>query len=163
MTELWPRTLPPGAGRRLLTRLSVVTGAPWIQPCYTSSSLLTQVSSTSMSSRISGRSTAGLRIGSTSSWVSLSYVYLARFLYHVIASLFLRPPRFFRWSNSTDAGKGIWSVENAMAGLSSLSLAALTRPTEEKGLGWSREEVEVLNAGVRREMTNTSVHMYAPM
>ena len=44
-----------------------------------------------------------------------------------------------------------------------MSLAALTRPTEEKGLGWSREEVEVLNAGVRREMRNTGVHTYVPM
>lgn len=54
-------------------------------------------------------------------------------------------------------------MENALTGLNSMSLAALTRPTEERGLGWSREEVEVLNAGVRREMMNTGVHAYLPM
>ena len=54
-------------------------------------------------------------------------------------------------------------MENALAGLGAMSLAALTRPAEEKGLGWSREEVEVLNASVRREMRDLSVHIYVPM
>lgn len=30
----------------------------------------------------------------------------------------------------------------------------------EGGLGWSREEVEVLLAGVRRDLKNTSIHAY---
>lgn len=44
-----------------------------------------------------------------------------------------------------------------------MSLAALTRPQEENGLGWSREEAEVLNAGVRRELKDTSIHAYCPV
>lgn len=54
-------------------------------------------------------------------------------------------------------------MENALSGLGAVSLAALTRPTEEKGFGWSREEVEVLNANVRRELKDLSVHIYAQM
>lgn len=54
-------------------------------------------------------------------------------------------------------------MENALSGLGAMSLAALTRPTAEKGLGWTREEVEVLNASVRREIRNTSVHIYVQM
>lgn len=64
---------------------------------------------------------------------------------------------------TANARKGIWMLENAFAGIGSISLAALTRPKEENGLGWSREEVEVLNAGVRREFKDMSIHSYAPM
>lgn len=47
-----------------------------------------------------------------------------------------------------------------MNGLAGLSLATLTRPTEENGFGWSREEVEVLLAQVRKDVRNTSIHAY---
>lgn len=54
-------------------------------------------------------------------------------------------------------------MENALEGLGAVSLASFTRPTEENGLGWSREEVEVLLASVRRELRDTSIHAYFPM
>ena len=46
---------------------------------------------------------------------------------------------------------GIWTYENALAGIGAASLAVFTRPTEENGLGWSREELKVLLAAVWRE------------
>ena len=39
-------------------------------------------------------------------------------------------------------------------------MAAFTRPKEQGGLGWSTVEVEVLLAGVRADMNNTSIHAY---
>ena len=48
-------------------------------------------------------------------------------------------------------------------GLSAASLAIFTRPKEEKGLGWTRTEVEVLLAGVRKDLRNTSIHAYFRM
>lgn len=57
----------------------------------------------------------------------------------------------------------MWMYENSLAGLSGLSLAAFTRPKEENGFGWSREEVEVLLATVRKELRNTGIHSYTPM
>ena len=59
--------------------------------------------------------------------------------------------------------KGIWTLDNALDGISAISLAILTRPKEENGLGWSRAEVEVLLASVRRELKDTSIHCYVPM
>lgn len=47
--------------------------------------------------------------------------------------------------------------------LGALTLAIFTRPTAEGGLGWSSEEVEVLLAGVRKDMKNTSIHAYWEM
>lgn len=67
------------------------------------------------------------------------------------------------WGVDANADQGIWMLENASAGVASMSLAALTRPQEENGLGWSREEAEVLNAGVRRELKDTSIHAYCPV
>ncbi|MBE3045128.1 hypothetical protein IMZ48_21760 [Candidatus Bathyarchaeota archaeon] len=48
-------------------------------------------------------------------------------------------------------------------GIAAWTLAAFTRPTEEGGLGWAREEVEVLLAGVRANLRNTSIHAYFPV
>ncbi|MBE3043671.1 hypothetical protein IMZ48_14095 [Candidatus Bathyarchaeota archaeon] len=47
--------------------------------------------------------------------------------------------------------------------LSAMTLAIFTRPIEEKGLGWSREETEVLLAGVRADKRNTNIHAYYQM
>lgn len=44
--------------------------------------------------------------------------------------------------------------------LSALSLALFTRPKEEGGLGWTAEELEVLLAGVRKDMRDTRIHGY---
>ena len=44
-----------------------------------------------------------------------------------------------------------------------MTLAILTRPEAEMGLGWLREEVEVLLAGVRNDMRNTNIHAYFRM
>lgn len=56
--------------------------------------------------------------------------------------------------------KGIWNQENMVNALGALTLALFTRPKTEGGLGWSRDEVEVLLAGVRKDMKNTSIHAY---
>ena len=55
---------------------------------------------------------------------------------------------------------GIWTLENALLSLSSLTLALFTRPRSENGLGWTREEVEVLLADVRRDLKDTNIHAY---
>lgn len=54
-------------------------------------------------------------------------------------------------------------MENFANALGAVSLAVLTRPTSEKGLGWSREEVEVFLADVRKDLRNTDIHAYFPM
>ncbi|MBE3048006.1 hypothetical protein IMZ48_36955 [Candidatus Bathyarchaeota archaeon] len=58
---------------------------------------------------------------------------------------------------------GIWNQENMIAGLAGYSLALMTRPKEEGGLGWAREAVEVLLAGVRKDMRDTNIHSYYPL
>ena len=58
---------------------------------------------------------------------------------------------------------GIWTYENALDGIAAASLAVFTRPTQENGLGWSGEELEVLLAGVRRDLRDTRIHSYLPM
>lgn len=55
---------------------------------------------------------------------------------------------------------GIWNHENMINALGSVSYAIFTRPKAEGGLGWSRAEVEVLLAGVRKDMKDTSIHAY---
>ena len=55
---------------------------------------------------------------------------------------------------------GIWNAENFYGGIAAISLAIFTRPKEEGGLGWSREELEVLLAGVRRDLRDTRIHSY---
>lgn len=51
-------------------------------------------------------------------------------------------------------------MENILNGVGAVSLATLTRPREENGLGWTREEVELLLADVRRDVRDTSIHAY---
>lgn len=44
-----------------------------------------------------------------------------------------------------------------------VSVAIFTRPKEENGLGWSMEELQVLLAGVRKDLANTDIHAYFRM
>lgn len=55
---------------------------------------------------------------------------------------------------------GIWNTENVIRALAAVSLAVFTWPKSENSLGWSRTEVEVLLAGVRKDMRNTNIHAY---
>lgn len=48
-------------------------------------------------------------------------------------------------------------------GLGAVTLAVFTRPESENGLGWSNEEVQVLLAGVRKDLRDTNIHAYWPM
>ena len=50
-----------------------------------------------------------------------------------------------------------------VSALGALTLALFTRPTTEGGLGWTREEAEVLLAGVRKDIIDTSIHAYWQM
>ncbi|TDZ40553.1 Secondary metabolism regulator LAE1 [Colletotrichum trifolii] len=52
---------------------------------------------------------------------------------------------------------GTWAHENCMAGIESWTIAPLTR-----GLGWRREEVQVLLIKVREEFRDRSIHAYWP-
>lgn len=58
---------------------------------------------------------------------------------------------------------GIWNTDNMINALPSLSLALFTRPKEEGGLGWSLPELEVLLAGVRKDIRDPSIHGYWKM
>lgn len=58
---------------------------------------------------------------------------------------------------------GMWNLENFSRGLSGFSLALFTRPKDAGGLGWSVEEMEVFLTGVRKELRDTSMHMYFPL
>ncbi|PVH79468.1 S-adenosyl-L-methionine-dependent methyltransferase [Cadophora sp. DSE1049] len=53
---------------------------------------------------------------------------------------------------------GMWALENMLSSLEAVSLAIFTR-----GLGWSKEELDVLLAKVRNEMKDTKIHAYAPI
>lgn len=53
---------------------------------------------------------------------------------------------------------GSWNFENIVSGLQGFLMAALTR-----GLGWGADEVNVLAAQARREMSDRSIHAYWPM
>lgn len=74
----------------------------------------------------------------------------------------IRNPFLFRLETIANLRgiKGIWSLENFLTGISAGSLAVFTRPKSEGGLGWSKEEVEVLLAGVRKDLKNTDIHAY---
>ncbi|MBE3046337.1 hypothetical protein IMZ48_28145 [Candidatus Bathyarchaeota archaeon] len=72
------------------------------------------------------------------------------------------PPRVLV-ANPENNNKGIWNHENALNGIAAISLAVFTRPTSEGGLGWSSEEVQVLLAGVRKDLKDTRIHAYWPM
>ena len=69
--------------------------------------------------------------------------------------------RHFYWPlNTWPRGKkekliGMWAQQNLLDGVQAMSMAILTR-----GLKWSREEVEVLLAGVRDDLRNRAVHSY---
>jgi hypothetical protein len=50
---------------------------------------------------------------------------------------------------------GMWAQQNLLDGVHAMSMALLTR-----GLGWSREQVELLLVGVRDDLRNRAVHSY---
>ena len=58
---------------------------------------------------------------------------------------------------------GRWNCENVGGGLAAFSLAVLTRPREQGGLGWAVEEVERLLEGVRADLGDGAVHAYFPV
>lgn len=66
-------------------------------------------------------------------------------------------------SVASDRVPGFWNQENFGVALEGGSLAAFTRPKEENGLGWTRSEVEVFLAGVRKDLRNTGIHAYFRM
>ena len=53
---------------------------------------------------------------------------------------------------------GAWNNKNITSGLQGFLMAALTR-----GLGWAREEVDVLAAQVRKDVNDRNIHAYWPM
>ncbi|KAK7398131.1 hypothetical protein QQX98_012495 [Neonectria punicea] len=53
---------------------------------------------------------------------------------------------------------GLWNNENMSIALESLTMAAFTRAH-----GWSREEVTLFLAGVRKDMNNPKIHAYWSM
>ena len=53
---------------------------------------------------------------------------------------------------------GLWEQANLLDGL-----AAFTYATHIRVLGWSKEEVEVFLAKVRRDIKNKGIHAYVPM
>jgi hypothetical protein len=53
---------------------------------------------------------------------------------------------------------GAWAHENIVSGLQGLSAALFTRV-----LNWSPEELEVLLAGVRKDLKDQKMHGYWPM
>lgn len=53
---------------------------------------------------------------------------------------------------------GLWEQRNFLDGLAGFTLATHTRILE-----WSMEEIQVLMAGVRREISDKSIHAYLAM
>ncbi|KAH7121918.1 S-adenosyl-L-methionine-dependent methyltransferase [Dactylonectria estremocensis] len=53
---------------------------------------------------------------------------------------------------------GMWTLENVSSGLEGLSAAVYTRV-----LGWTKEEMDVLLAEVRRDLKNPAMHSYWPI
>jgi hypothetical protein len=53
---------------------------------------------------------------------------------------------------------GLWNQENLAVGFSAFLMAILTR-----ALGWSKEEVDVLTAHVKNDVSNRKIHSYWPM
>ncbi|XEU97659.1 hypothetical protein FSHL1_002945 [Fusarium sambucinum] len=70
----------------------------------------------------------------------------------------------FKWPQNTwprdpkHKELGAWTLENICSGLDGLSSAVYTRV-----LGWTKEELEVLLAKVRRELKDKSIHAYWPI
>ncbi|KAM0554004.1 hypothetical protein ACHAPJ_007079 [Fusarium lateritium] len=58
---------------------------------------------------------------------------------------------------------GTWAQQNTLDALAALSLAVFTRPDGQGGLGWSKEEVEVLLTAVRKDIKNVDIHSYWPI
>jgi hypothetical protein len=52
----------------------------------------------------------------------------------------------------------MWTYADLAGGLEGLSLGFFTR-----GLGWTKEEVEVFLVDVRKDMGDTKVHAYTPV
>jgi SAM-dependent methyltransferase len=52
---------------------------------------------------------------------------------------------------------GVYELENFLTGLEGMSMRIFT-----KGLGWSKEELQVFLAGVRKDMRNRRYHGYYP-
>jgi hypothetical protein len=50
---------------------------------------------------------------------------------------------------------GLWNLYNTLKGLQGFTVGLFTRT-----LGWTVEEVEVLLAGVRKDLRDTSIHAY---
>jgi short-subunit dehydrogenase involved in D-alanine esterification of teichoic acids len=49
----------------------------------------------------------------------------------------------------------MWQLENVTSGLEGFSMAIFTRV-----LGWTKPEVDVFLADVRKEMKDTKIHVY---
>ncbi|QGI63796.1 hypothetical protein CEK27_007767 [Fusarium fujikuroi] len=70
----------------------------------------------------------------------------------------------FKWPQNTwprykkHKELGAWNLENISSGLEGLSSAVYTRV-----LGWTKEELDVLLAKVRREMKDRTIHSYWPI
>jgi hypothetical protein len=70
----------------------------------------------------------------------------------------------FKWpSNQWPRDKlhkeiGMWNNENICSGVQGFLMAALTR-----GLGWNKDEVDVLAAHTRNDVNSRSIHAYWPM
>lgn len=52
----------------------------------------------------------------------------------------------------------MWTLRNMLSNLEAISLAIFTG-----GLGWSKEELDVLLAKARKEIKDTKICAYAPM
>ena len=64
-----------------------------------------------------------------------------------------------RWPKDPELKEiGMWNMHNILDGLHAGSLAPFTR-----GLGWSREKLEVLLMQVRKDVQDRSIHAYIPM
>ncbi len=59
---------------------------------------------------------------------------------------------------SNDLLAGTWTLENYNVGLEAISNALFTRV-----LGWSKPELDVFLAGVRKDIKNQAIHAYWPM
>jgi hypothetical protein len=62
--------------------------------------------------------------------------------------------------NSWPRGKreklvGMWAQQNLLDGVNAMSMAILTR-----GLGWTKQAVELLLVGVRNDLRNRRIHSY---
>lgn len=58
---------------------------------------------------------------------------------------------------------GAWSYENFSSGMQAFSLAILTRPKDQGGLGWSLEEMDVFLTSIRRDLKDPKFHGYYPI